>query len=292
MIRSCRSILFYASLLALTALFMGAATAQAQSPQHTLNQYVAELQKSPNDYALREKIINHVQTMKPAPAVPDEARRFMNRGMAAAEGAKTESDYRDAIQEFQKTVNIAPWLGSGYRNLAVMQDKAGQYAQAVQNLKLFLLTNPPAADAEAAKTLIDKIEYRQEKAAKESSPAAMAEKKRQEEGAFLKKIDGARYKYHYSGSRDAGYWIFDIRGNQVTKGFVITSSRFSPEDVGRYERDGMAPLNGREFTLTSGRFSCSLLDNSKQVEKGRISDDGESITTQVCNETRTYRRER
>ena len=85
--------------------------AQAQTPQQNLNQYVADLQKNPGDYALREKIIRHVQTMKPAPGVPDDARRFMNRGMAAAEGAKTESDYRDAIQEFQKAVNIAPWLG-------------------------------------------------------------------------------------------------------------------------------------------------------------------------------------
>ena len=39
--------------------------AQAQSPQQTLNQYVSDLQKNPNDYALREKIIRHVQTMKP-----------------------------------------------------------------------------------------------------------------------------------------------------------------------------------------------------------------------------------
>src|SRR5512136_1456140 len=183
-----------AKVLVLSLSFILISAAQAQFPQQTLNQYIADLQKNPNDYALREKIIKHVQTMKPAPVVPDEARRFMNRGMAAAEGAKTESDYRDAIQEFQKAVNIAPWLGSGYRNLAVVQDKAGQYAQAVQNLKLYLLTNPPAADAEAAKTLMDKIEYRQEKAAKESSPAAIAAKKQNEYEEWLKKLDGAQWR--------------------------------------------------------------------------------------------------
>ena len=84
---------------------------RAENPQAILNQYMSELQKNPDDYALREKIIRHVQTMKPAPAVPDEARRFMNRGMAAAEGAKTESDYRDAIQEFQKAVNSRALAG-------------------------------------------------------------------------------------------------------------------------------------------------------------------------------------
>ena len=51
---------------------MSAATAQAQSPQQILNQYVADLQKSPNDYALREKIIRHVQAMKQKPAIPAE----------------------------------------------------------------------------------------------------------------------------------------------------------------------------------------------------------------------------
>jgi len=233
-----------------------------------------------------------VQAMKPAPAVPDEARKYMDRGIAAIEGAKTEEDFRAASAEFLKAVNLAPWLGDAYRNLAIARDKSGQYDAALNNLRLYLLTSPSPADEAWAKSLINKVEYRKEKAAKESSPAAMAEKKRQEEGAVLKKIDGARYKYRHSDSRDAGYWILDIRGNQVIKGFVITSSRFSPEDVGRYERDCMAPLNGREFTLTSGRFSCSFRDNDKTVEKGRISDDGESITTQVCNETRTYRRER
>ncbi len=193
--------------------------AQAQSPQQTLNQHMAELQKNPNDYALREKIINHVQAMRPVPAIPEEARRFMNRGMAAAEGARTESDYRDAIQEFQKAVNIAPWLGSGYRNLAVVQDKAGQYVQALQNLKLYLLTNPPAADAEAAKTLMDKIEYRQEKAAKESSPAAIAAKKQKEFEDWLKKIDGRRYTYRDSFERITQ--ILDVKGRTLIRGFNV-----------------------------------------------------------------------
>jgi len=193
--------------------------AQAQTPQQTLNQYVADLQKNPGDYALREKIIRHVLTMKTAPAVPDEARRFMNRGMAAAEGAKTESDYRDAIQEFQKAVNSAPWLGSGYRNLAVVQDKAGRHAQAVQNLKLYLLTNPPATDAEAAKTLMDKIEYRQEKAARESSPQAIAAKKRNEFEELLKKIDGRRYTRRDSFERITQ--ILDVKGRTLIRGFIV-----------------------------------------------------------------------
>ena len=287
-----RSILFYAALPVLVALFMGAATAQAQSPQQTLNQYVADLQKTPGDYALREKIIRHVQAMKPAPAVPIEAEKFEGRAEFAIKSANTEADFLDAAKEYEKALLTAPWVPAYYFNQGIAFEKAGKLKEAKRSFEMYLLAAPNAQDARDVRKRIAGLEYAIEKLAKESSPAAMTEKKRQEEGAFLKKIDGARYKYHYSGSRDAGYWIFDIRGNQVIKSFVITSSRFSPEDVGRYERDGMAPLNGREFTLTSDRRSCSFRDNDKVVEKGRISDDGESITTQVCNETRTYRRER
>jgi len=208
-----------AAILTLALTFVVLPAAQAQSPQQNLNQYISDLQKNPNDYALREKIIRHVQAMKPAPAVPDEARRFMNRGMAAAEGAKTESDYKDAIQEFQKAVNSAPWLGSGYRNLAVVQDKAGLHSQAMQNLKLYLLTNPSAADAEAAKTLVDKIEYRQEKAAKESSPQAIAAKKQKEFEDWLKKIDGRRYTRRDSFERITQ--ILDVKGRTLIGGFIV-----------------------------------------------------------------------
>jgi tetratricopeptide (TPR) repeat protein len=276
--------------LMIHAILIASISAQAQTPQATLNQYLSDLQKNPSDYALREKIIRHAQTMKPAPAVPDEARKYVNRGMAAAEGAKTESDYKDAIAEFQKAVNIAPWVGAGYRGLAVMQDKAGKYTQALQNLKLFLLTNPPAADAEAAKTLLDKIEYRQERAAKESSPATIAEKKRQEEGDFIKKVDGARYKYQISTNRDAGYWTLDIRGNRVVQGYILNRSAY--EVAGVWKQWDETTLNGREFALDgNGKRVCSDF-KTKAVETGRISDDGNSINSEQCNERRTYIRER
>ena len=34
----------------------------------------------------------------------------MARGIAAFEIAKTEQDFKDAIAEFEKAVNTAPWL--------------------------------------------------------------------------------------------------------------------------------------------------------------------------------------
>jgi tetratricopeptide (TPR) repeat protein len=252
---------------------------QAQTQQEVLNQYIADLQKNTEDTVLREKIIMHVQTMNPAPTIPEEARKSLNRGMAAAEGAMNADDYKDAIEEFQKAVDIAPWLGIGYRNLAVMQDKAGHYPPAVRNLKLFLLTNPSAADADAAKTLMDKIEYRQEKAARESSPEALAAKKQKEYAEWLKKIDGRRYTYSgpYSGQGVTG--VLDVRGMVLVVGSVtepgspVKGPRGYAEHF-RYDiKDRVA--KGRVDHITDDPQIKSFQDIYI------ISEDGERITMQV-----------
>jgi len=258
-------------MLGLMVIASFSAHAQSSNPQQTLNQYVSDLQKNPNDYALREKIIRHVQTMKPAPGVPDEARRFMNRGMAAAEGAKTESDYKDAIAEFQKAANIAPWMGAGYRGLAVMQDKAGQFTQALQNLKLFLLTNPPAADAEAAKTLMDKIEYRQEKAAKASSPAAIAANKQKEYEAWLKKLDGAQWRNDLVDTTSCADNYIEMHGREIRTGWITVRPGAPSCHLNPRLGDGWSiyrgVVEGRNFV-----FSADIGTN-----RGTISEDGEVI---------------
>lgn len=60
--------------------------AHAQTPQDTLNQYVSSLQQNPSDNALREKIIKFAQTMNPAPAIPEEARRDYVIGLTLFKG--------------------------------------------------------------------------------------------------------------------------------------------------------------------------------------------------------------
>ena len=291
-----RSTIIAMALLVFMSAYCSLAFGQAQSPQQILNQYMADLQKNPGDFALREKIIRHVQTMKQKPLIPLEAEKFEGRAEFAVRNAKSQSDFLDAAKEYEKALLIAPWVPAYYFNQGIAFEKAGKLKEAKRSFEFYLLAVPNAQDARDVRKRIAGLEYAIEKLAKESSPAAMAEKKRQEEGAFLKKIDGARYKYRYSDSRDEGYWIFDIRGNQVITGFILTYSRFSPEDVGRYQRFGdIAPLNDREFALPRDGYYCNFREPNA-VEKGRISDDGESITTQIttqkCIETRIYRRER
>ena len=140
--------------------------AQSSNPQQALNQYIAELQKNPNDYALREKIIRHVQTMRPAPAVPEEARRQYVMGKTLLEDAKNVQDFKDVIEKFRKALLIAPWWPEANRDLGMALQAAQEYAEAIRALKLYIVTNPGEELSRRAQNEIYKIEAKQEKAAK------------------------------------------------------------------------------------------------------------------------------
>jgi len=271
--------------LFLVAAFLSSFSAHAQpaNPQQTLTQYIADIQKNPNDYALREKIIRHVQTMEPKPIVSEEARKYFDRGMAAAEDAKNDKDYKDAADEFQKAVNIAPWLGAGYRGLAVTQDKCGQYSAALQNLKFFLLTNPSAEDAEKAKTLRNKIEYRMEKAAKESSPAAIAGKKQQTYEEWLGSLNGARF-FGKSNHLNDIHWDneFIINGNILSWRQRVTY--YGPgvvREVPIGQWYDMAQYGGRMQIV--GREAKRMGPFGSPIDIFTISEDGKTITHVVTS---------
>jgi hypothetical protein len=61
------------TILVLTFLVL-CASANAQSPREQLQQMVEQLQKTPTDNALREKIIKLGISIEPAPAIPDSIR--------------------------------------------------------------------------------------------------------------------------------------------------------------------------------------------------------------------------
>jgi tetratricopeptide (TPR) repeat protein len=205
-----------AFMLIAAALFSpGLAHAQSAS-QQALSQYISTLQSNPKDQMLREKIIKHVQAMKKAPAIPEEAERFMARGAAAVRSAKDANDFKDAVAEFEKATLTAPWLASAYYNLGISQEKAGMYADAIRSLRLYLLASPDAPDAKAVRNLIYEIEYRQEKAAKESSPEALAVKKQKEYEEWIRKLDGATYGGPSNAGNDLAFDNeFVIHGNML-----------------------------------------------------------------------------
>ncbi len=198
------------ALLAWILLFAILPVAQAQLPQQTLNQYIADLQKNPNDNALREKIIRHVQTMKPAPTIPLEAEKFEGRAEYAIRNAKTEADFLDAAKEYEKALLIAPWVPAFYFNQGVAFEKAGKLMEAKRGFEVYLLAVPNAQDARDVRKRIAGLEYAMEKATKESSPQEVATKQQKEYEDWLRKIDGRRYRLTQSSPT-----VLEVRGKHL-----------------------------------------------------------------------------
>jgi tetratricopeptide (TPR) repeat protein len=193
---------------------MSAATAQAQTPQQTLNQYVTDLQKNPNDYVLREKIIRHVQAMKPAPTVPEGARRHYVMAKTLSDEAKKVEDFNDSIAEFRGALLVAPWWAEANRDFGLTLEAAQRYDEAIAYIKLYMATNPGSDRTRAAQDEIYKIEAKKKlagKAAKESSPQAISDKKQEEYANWLKKIDGRKYR----DTRGGVPAVIEVRGNAL-----------------------------------------------------------------------------
>lgn len=143
--------------------------AHAESPREQLKLMIEQLQKSPNNHALRENIIKIAQKLKPALAVPEEARRSFVRGNTAFSEAKGSDDYARAVQRYEEALVIAPWWGDPYFNLAKALEMRHEYNRAIQSLKFFLLTGPSADDVRKAQDYSYVLEDKQEKLTKEKS---------------------------------------------------------------------------------------------------------------------------
>jgi tetratricopeptide (TPR) repeat protein len=143
-----------------------AASAFAQSTREQLDEMVQQLQNSPNDTALREKIIKIAQEINPRPAVTETVDRHMARGSAGVRTAAKPSDFKDAAREFDQAALIAPWHGDAYYNAGIAYSKAGDHSSAISKFKLYLLTAPSALDQKDARAKIFEEEFLLEKTVK------------------------------------------------------------------------------------------------------------------------------
>ncbi len=141
----------------------------AESPRARFDKMLAQLQQSPNDSALREKVIKTAHGMKPAPAVPEEARRHFVKASVLEKDAKTPEDYSLPAEEYRQALAVAPWWGEAYLKLSAALESSGKFDEAKDNLKYYLMSSPPAKDAREAQDRIYAIEAKQEKAAKQKA---------------------------------------------------------------------------------------------------------------------------
>ncbi len=240
------------------------AASDTGGPRAKLKGYVAEIQRNPDDHELRQKIISLALALKPAPAVPPEAKRHLNRGRAAFEAAKTATDIGDAVSEFHQAALAAPWWGSAYYNLGLAKEKAGEYAAAKRDLKLYLLAVPGARDAEAVQGLIDGIEYRLEKAARTPASPARPTPSTMSDEDLIRYLNGARYRVDLEGG---SFMSLDI-----TDGYAI----FGYAAGGPWEESSRVAIRSRTFIL--GSTLCDLKHSRSCPRQWTISQDGSNVT--------------
>jgi len=106
-----------------------------------------------------------------AGTVSEEAQRYMARGIAAVEMAKSPGDYALAVKEFEQAARLAPDWPVIYYNLGSVQSKIGDYASAMKSYQRYLELAPRSPDAAKVQEEIFKLEYRRDR---EKLAAALA----------------------------------------------------------------------------------------------------------------------
>ena len=264
------------ALLVLMTLSIFGAHVQAQTPQQTLTQYIADLQKNPNDNALREKIIKHVQMMKPTPAIPEEARRYFVEGNALLKAAKAQKGYRLAIDSYRQCLLIAPWWAQALYNYAVALDLANQFDEGMNALKLYIATDPGGEGSRKAQDKIYEIGAKKKLAAQEreeSSPQASALREQNKFDDWLKKLDGRRYTYPWG----SGTVLLDVRGKVLVYGGLFNRGF---NEVYRFEIRGRvtsyAPTREQQKDPDGLLLKVWLVEGTYT-----ISEDGDRITQRL-----------
>lgn len=104
---------------------------------------------------------------------PEDARRHIVRGAAAIEMARTADDLAEAADEFRKATEIAPDMAPAWYNLGAVLAKTGQVNEAIAAYRRYLALSPGATDAQKVADEIIKLEFRQERAAREQSTSGL-----------------------------------------------------------------------------------------------------------------------
>jgi len=236
----------------------------AGSKMDQLNQYLSEFQENPNDAALRDEIIRHVRSMRPEPAIPEEARRLFIKAQVWTKEAKSPEDFEKAAGEFAKALLLAPWWSSAYYNQAVLLEKAGKLVKAIECYKLYLSASPKAPDASKVRDHIYAVEALKEKDEEEAQQAISPENLGKgpweiracyTEGVENKPAPSGRMYINFSGNKGT-----------ITQDDYRSSATYS------------GVLSGTSFT---GNFIFILREDSNYNEtnsfKAEVRPDGKSI---------------
>jgi tetratricopeptide (TPR) repeat protein len=135
----------------------------AATPREELKTLTSQLQKAPGDDALRAKLIALAVTLKPA--IPEEAREPFVMGATVLKKAEGTGSAAKAVDLFTKAIGVAPWYADAYYNRALAREAAGQYAEAMADLKLYLKFKLSANDRRQAQDKVYALKANAELAA-------------------------------------------------------------------------------------------------------------------------------
>lgn len=116
------------------------------NPRAVFAQLTEKLKSKPDDNSARRLIVKLASQLKPAPAIPEEARKHFVEGTTIVKAAKNPAQQLLAAQSFSEALKVAPWWGDAYYNLGVAQELAEKYDQAEKAFNFYLLTNPSATE--------------------------------------------------------------------------------------------------------------------------------------------------
>ena len=232
-----------------------------------LQQLTAQLQQSPGDQALREKIIALALTLNPKPATPDAATMAEGAAEYAFKNAKTNSDYSDAAKQYEKALLLAPWLAADYFNSGVAHEKAGENKEAIRSFNLYLLAAPNADDAQAVKKRIGGLQYAAQKTEEEANSPDTKLKN------FLKSLDGTKWRYDYNERGLVSYSEITCSGNSLTRTDTVISA---PRGIGVF------PGTSDYWKATFDNYTFKL-DDKNYHGQGVISNDAKTITIHYKN---------
>ena len=225
--------------------------AVAQSPREQLQQLTIQLQQTPNDNALRERIIKLGAEIKPMPAVPEEARRSFMEGSTIVKLAKDVESQKLAIGSFNEALKIAPWWGNAYYNLAAVQELIGQLNDAERTLKWFLLSNPSESDAREAQDHIGALSGKRKLAAAEAG--AKQEQADREMAARAQRFEGDWFRDDKNSQGKVKRTIIIIRYD-AGGAWRVETCLIYPYPVGKCVRSFYERLYDIQFVGTELRF--------------------------------------
>ncbi len=170
-------------------IFLQPQTGHSQTAIDSLFQYVRQLRSDPENYSLKERIINISHRLNAPLPVPFESDSFNVRGKTAFKYAISPADFNNAISEFKRAILAGPWQPEPYYNIAKAQEINGYNRDAIDNYKLYLLAAPAAQDALTVREKITELQYLIEHPAPTAQQIdKQKEDKLKEEQEKLKKI--------------------------------------------------------------------------------------------------------